>query len=126
MSSWSLLLACQGFIYDGPAGVIGFTPVWKPEDHVSFFTAAESYGLFIQRRDGQTQTDRIDVREGRLAVKTIVLQAPEGVESRDVGVEKSGSRIKSQFANTVGTLRINLDTSVSIREGEALNVKIVW
>ena len=49
MSVWSILLACQGYIYDGPAGVIGFKPVWKPEDHKSFFSAAEGWGLFTQR-----------------------------------------------------------------------------
>ncbi|MBN1343922.1 MAG: glucosylceramidase, partial [Phycisphaerae bacterium] len=45
MSIWSMLTACQGFVHDGPAGVIGFAPVWRAEDHVSFFTAAEGWGL---------------------------------------------------------------------------------
>jgi len=32
-SAWSLLLAGQGFIYDGPLARIGFKPVWQPDDH---------------------------------------------------------------------------------------------
>ena len=33
MSIWSMLLACQGLLYDGPAAKIGFLPAWKSEDH---------------------------------------------------------------------------------------------
>lgn len=68
MSSWSLLLACQGFIYEGPAGKIGFRPTWNPDNHASFFTAAEGWGLFTQQRSDDRQTMRIDLRYGRLAI----------------------------------------------------------
>ncbi|MFH1265344.1 MAG: GH116 family glycosyl-hydrolase, partial [Planctomycetota bacterium] len=36
MSVWSMLTAAQGYVYDGPAGRIGFKPVWQPDDHASF------------------------------------------------------------------------------------------
>ena len=39
MSSWSLLIASQGLVLDGPQGVLGFKPRWQPEDHRSFYTA---------------------------------------------------------------------------------------
>lgn len=52
MSSWSLLLALQGFRFDGPRGRIGFNPVWHPEDHRSFFTTNSGYGIFSQPRGG--------------------------------------------------------------------------
>ena len=39
LSSWSLLIACQGLILDGPKGILGFKPNWQPNDHRSFFTA---------------------------------------------------------------------------------------
>jgi len=77
MSVWSLLLASQGFIHDGPAGVIGFAPRWLPQDHRSFFTAAEGWGLFTQRRRGGAQTETIELRGGRLRVKTLVFEAAD-------------------------------------------------
>lgn len=73
LSSWSLLLAAQGFIYEGPKAKIGFIPRWKPEDHKSFFCAAEGYGLFSQRVDNGTLDASIEVRAGRLRVKEVVL-----------------------------------------------------
>ena len=44
MSSWSLLIACQGLVLEGPQGMLGFKPKWQPEDHRSFFTAAGGLG----------------------------------------------------------------------------------
>ena len=58
MSSWSLLIASQGQVLDGPSGVIGFKPRWQPEDHRSFFTAPEAWGLFTQKRQDSTQHER--------------------------------------------------------------------
>lgn len=124
MSVWSLLLACQGFIYDGPAGVIGFKPVWKPEDHVSFFTAAEGYGLFRQYRQAGMQTNRIEIRQGRLPAKTIILQVPAGVKLNSVSVEKSGEMIKATFTELDGSLRIDLGAGTSVQENETLVVTI--
>ena len=50
MSSWSVLLALQGFSCDGPQQRIGFQAVWQPEDHASFFSAANGCGLFTHSR----------------------------------------------------------------------------
>jgi len=37
MSSWSLLLAAQGYVYDGPARKLAFNPRFSSDDHRSFF-----------------------------------------------------------------------------------------
>src|SRR3989304_4854096 len=58
MSVWSMLLASQGFLYDGPAGRIGFKPVWQPEDHASLFTAAEGLGPLSQAGGAGGRTRR--------------------------------------------------------------------
>ena len=59
MSSWSLLIASQGPVLDGPKGILGFKPKWQPEDHRSFYTAPEGWGLFIQQRRREP-ADRAD------------------------------------------------------------------
>lgn len=73
LSSWSLLLASQGFIHEGPAARIGFLPRWRPDDHKSFFCAAEGWGLFTQVLEDRGQKVILDVRYGRLPVREIVL-----------------------------------------------------
>ena len=60
MSSWSLLIASQGLVLEGPKGILGFRPHWQPDDHRSFYTAPEGWGLFVQQRAGTRQTQWIE------------------------------------------------------------------
>ncbi len=80
MSIWSVLLACQGFIYDGPAGIIGFAPIWRPQNHRSFFTGAQGWGVFTQhrspKRNPYQQSETIEVRYGSLKVNELIFALP--------------------------------------------------
>ena len=78
LSSGGLLLACQGFLYEGPKAILGFTPRWKPEDHSSFFCAAEGWGLFTQKREGGVQRDVIECRWGKIPLKELLFAPPAG------------------------------------------------
>jgi non-lysosomal glucosylceramidase len=124
MSIWSMLLACQGFIYDGPAGVIGFIPVWKPEDHRSFFTAAEGWGLFTQIRDGAKQTERIEVRCGKLSVQSLVFGWPNEDRSPRITVTVAGKRVGAKGALRDGRLEIGLPSRMTVSEGQAITVSL--
>jgi hypothetical protein len=120
MSVWSMLLACQGFVYDGPAGQIGFQPVWQPEDHTSFFSAAEGWGLFSQRRDATTQTDRIELRYGKLRAASLVFQLPEGAKPTEVVVRLGDRTLPSTLAREGREARVTLDRHVLLAPGDAL------
>ena len=78
MTAWGALISLSGFVYDGPAGRIGFAPKFRPDDFKAFFSAAEGWGSLAQRRVGSTQENRIDVKWGSLTVKSLVLQLPPG------------------------------------------------
>jgi uncharacterized protein (DUF608 family) len=124
MSVWSMLLACQGFVYDGPGGTLGFRPVWRPEDHVSFFTAAEGWGLFTQRRTADSQTAQINVRSGRLNVTTLVLQLPEGAKAARVAVQHQGQTVSTTFTLNRKDIRITLAKPLSVLAGQLLAITI--
>lgn len=124
MSVWSVLLACQGFIYDGPAAKIGFKPVWKPKDHVSFFTAAQGWGLFSQKRYSNRQTSRIDIAHGSLRVSQMIFELPTEIKPARVCIEAAGKAIKSQFNYDNTLLTIRLAKSIAINAGQSLNVII--
>ena len=100
MSSWSLLIASQGLVLEGPKGLLGFKPHWQPEDHRSFFTAPEGWGLFIQQRKGKEQTERIEVRHGRLQVKELVFALPKDAAATAT-VKISGQPVAAD-AGTIG------------------------
>ena len=126
MSIWSLLLACQGFVYDGPAGLIGFRPIWKPEDHASFWSGAEGWGLFTQKREVSRQTERIEVRHGKLQVKSLVFELPKDAKPSKLAVTLGGKPLDAMHELNAERLTITLAARASVAEGEAVSVEIQW
>ena len=66
MASYGVFLAACGFEYHGPKGYLAFAPRLTPEDFRAPFTTAEGWGTFHQKRDGNAQTEKIELRWGRL------------------------------------------------------------
>ena len=121
MSSWGLLIACQGLVLDGPAGLIGFRPRWQPDDHRSFFTAPEGWGLFIQARTGTRQTDEVQVRHGSLTVREIELDPGDLTPTR-AEVTLDGTRLKATLTTGRTSGRVRLETPTKVEEGSVLRV----
>lgn len=124
MSSWSLLLACQGLIYDGPAGILGFRPRWKPENHTSFFTTAEGWGLFSQRRTKTRQKAIVQVRYGRLRLNEVILELPQGTRFGSATVRVGGRIVPASAAVEGRDVRIRLERPVTLNTETALEVTL--
>ena len=124
MSVWSILLACQGFRYDGPAGEIGFEPVWKPEDHASFFTGAEGWGLFRQTRRGDRQQETLDLRWGRLRLSKLVFAVPQAAKSVEVSVTLGETTLPATYSLAEGRVTISLGRETVLEAGQSLHVEI--
>jgi non-lysosomal glucosylceramidase len=125
MSSWSLLIASQGLVLEGPKGLLGFKPNWQPEDHRSLFTAPEGWGLFIQQRKDKEQTERIEVRHGRLRLKELVFALPDGVAATAT-VKIAGQTVPATLAQSGKEVRLALGQEVIVAEGEAVEVSFPW
>jgi hypothetical protein len=126
MSSWSLLIASQGQVLEGPRQLLGFKPNWQPEDHRSFFTAPEGWGLFVQQRQPQQQTERIEVRHGRLHVKELVFAVPEHATAASATVSAAGEPVQATIVQNGGEVRLLLERAAVIAEGAALEVALRW
>lgn len=124
MSIWGALIACQGFVYDGPAGLIGFKPVWKPEEHISFFTSAEGYGLFAQKRTATGQTDTIEIRQGKLDVRSMVFELDPNLHPSGTQVKAAGKAVEAKTSVEDGVLRIDLELPVTLLQGQSLEVTV--
>jgi len=119
-SSWSLLLACQGQVLDGPAGILGFKPRWQPADHRSFFTVPEGWGLFLQQRQGNRQTERLELRHGALLLRELVFEIPAQVAAVAV-VQHNGKPCPATLQGTApGEVRLALATPLRLSEGDVL------
>ncbi len=126
MSIWSMLLACQGFVYDGPAALIGFKPRWKPEEHASFWTGAEGWGLFTQKRAERQQTERIEVRHGKLVVKSLLFEPPKDATPARVSAVLAGKTLGARTESRGGQVALTLDRACAVEAGQALEVTIQW
>ncbi|MDD5706725.1 MAG: GH116 family glycosyl hydrolase, partial [Kiritimatiellae bacterium] len=124
MSSWGLLIAAQGLILDGPAGVLGFKPRWQKENHRSFFTAPEGWGLFVQKCDAREQSERIELRYGRLRLKELVFEVPNLAAAPAVTVSLDGRRVRACATAKGDELRIVLAREHRMSAGAVLDVAI--
>jgi hypothetical protein len=120
LASWGVLIALAGFEYHGPKRHFGFSPRITPGDFRSVFTAAEGWGTISQRREGNKQVNTIDVRWGRLRVRTLSISLPAGraaqrvsIQGDDVEFEQDGQRLK-----------IPLPNEQTIETGERLRIEI--
>ena len=120
MSSWSILIASQGYIYDGPKNKIGFRPQWQPKEHSSFFTASEAWGVFYQQIEETILEASIDVRYGQLDVKTIVLEWAD-LNTPNISVMVNGVP-NIPFELDGETITILLNTVEEVVVGEVLNI----
>ncbi len=134
MSVWSLLLAAQGFVYDGPAGRIGFRPLWKPEAHVSFFCGAEGWGVFTQRRTANSQREELALRHGRLVVRAMLFELPLTATAVRCRVELRGPEdakpaavlLPAELAWDTGQASVLLQRPISLQAGSSLAVVFAW
>ena len=118
MAIWSTLLASQGFSYDGPAQSIAFAPVWKPEDHQSFFTAAEGWGTFSQKITGGTMEAKLAVKFGKVPLKTIALVT----HATKVSASLAGKPVPASITTTDGLAVISLDVTIEAGQELVLNL----
>lgn len=91
-----MLLACQGFVYDGPQGRLGFSPVWRSEDHTSFFTAAEGWGLFSQKRTQNQQDMTVHAYWGQISLQSFEFDVADSQQLEKVTVQFNGETLTSE------------------------------
>lgn len=123
LSSWSVLTALQGFIYDGPQQTIGFAPVWQPENHSSFFSTSDAWGLFTQTRSKRSQTSVIAVKYGNAQIKNIVLAAPDKKTGGKLTVKLDGVKQTIESSEQNGnSITIQLNSACIIDAGSKIAV----
>ena len=124
LSSWSLLLALQGFSFDLAAQNISFAPTYLPANHQSFFTAGTTWGSFKQQQDSSSQTDQITPAYGSLTLKTVTLAIPTGSTVNDTAVTLNGQALSCAQFSTSGTSANVSFPSTVIAAGATLNITL--
>lgn len=121
LSSWSVLLAMQGFIYDGPKQTIGFCPMLTPENHESFFTTSKGWGIFTQKRTGQKQVNALEIAYGELKLKEIRLEIISDLKNVKMTINRK--TIKLSHKKIDALLSINFNEQ-KINKGDIITISI--
>jgi uncharacterized protein (DUF608 family) len=122
MSVWSLLIAAQGFVYDGPLNLIGFKPKWQPDNHKSFFISATAWGLYSQQKNGDKVTCNIRVDYGTLTVDKLIFEIDKSVDTSRITLNASFP-VKS-FNIENGEVSIELESTQTITEGGSIQIEL--
>jgi len=124
MASWGVYTALAGYEYHGPKGHLGFAPRLMPENFRAAFTAAEGWGTFAQKRDSKTQREQIELRWGRLGLKSLAFAVPDNFRSVKVTITAAGKSVKHDYTLKDGRLVINLKKKLVLSENQTLEVTI--
>ncbi|MGD0092310.1 MAG: GH116 family glycosyl-hydrolase [Planctomycetota bacterium] len=124
MASYGVFLAACGYEHHGPKGHLGFAPRLTPEDFRVAFTTAEGWGTFTQKREGQSQRETIELKSGKLRLKTLAFALPENAKPGKVAVTVAGNAVAAEHAVEDGRVLITLGTEANVQAGQAMEVTI--
>jgi non-lysosomal glucosylceramidase len=124
MASYGVFLAACGYEYHGPKAHLGFAPRLSPENFRAAFTTAEGWGCFVQRRDGATQRDAIELRWGTLRLRSLAFAPPENAALQTVRVTVAGNPVASKHRVEQGRVEIELAEETVIHAGQQLEITI--
>jgi len=122
MASYGVFLAACGFEYHGPKGHLGFAPQLTPENFRAPFTAAEGWGTFTQKRDGRSQREKIDVRWGRLRLRSLAFKLPAGARPATVSVRLGDKMLGAAHQLDGNRCSVTLASEVTVPEGSSLDI----
>jgi non-lysosomal glucosylceramidase len=126
MASYGVFLAACGYEYHGPRGHLGFAPRLSAGDFRAAFTTAEGWGTFAQKREGRTQRATVDIKHGRLRLRTLEIALPENGQPRSVAVRLGGQPAAAGHLLDGHHLTVTLGAETVVEPGKALEVAVAW
>jgi hypothetical protein len=124
MASWGMLISLAGFEFDGPAGRIGFAPRLTPGAFACVFTGSEGWGRYAQRRETRRQVGEVGVAWGRLRLRGLRFELPEGRVADGVGLRLAGRAVETGMAQEGRMLQLELAAELVVHAGQVLEVAI--
>jgi non-lysosomal glucosylceramidase len=122
MASYGVFLAACGFEYHGPKGHIGFAPRLTPENFRAPFTAAEGWGTFTQKCEGQVQRETVEVRWGRLRLRSLAFELPAGARPATVSVRLGEKNVAATHQLDGSRCRVVLASDITVPAGQSLHI----
>jgi uncharacterized protein (DUF608 family) len=122
MASYGLFTAACGFEYHGPKGYLAFDPRISPEDFRAAFTSAEGWGTFTQKTAGRKKTATLEIKWGKLRLKTFALSAK--VAPTSVRAQLNGKKVPLSTRFEDGRVFITFVSDLQLGKGQQLRVNL--
>ncbi len=120
MASYGVFLAACGFACHGPKGYLAFDPRLSPQDFRAAFTSPEGWGSFSQKIVGSRKTASLEIKWGKLRLKTFALAAEAAPVSVRARLNAKDVPATSQFKD--GQLLITFVPDLHLAQGHTLQV----
>jgi len=114
MASFGVLLGLCGYRYHGPKAELGFAPRITPDDFRAAFTAAEGWGTISQQRQAGAQANRIQVKWGKLRLKSLVFELPEDATLKETTISVAGRKLPADAKQDGRTVKLTLAAPVVV------------
>ena len=124
MAGFGVYLAACGYQYHGPKAFLAFAPKLTPENFTAAFTAAEAWGTFSQEREPEKQTERIQIKYGKLRISTLRFEMPQTSKPGKVTAKIDNKMIPIDHAFGEGSLTIDLQGGIELEAGSGLAIEI--
>jgi non-lysosomal glucosylceramidase len=124
MSSYGVFVGACGFEYHGPRGTMAFAPRLTPENFRSAFTASEGWGTFAQTHDGSTQHASIEVKWGKLGLKTLTLTPVKAGSEGTVIAKLDGESVPLTTRQEDGRVMVDFHDRLTLTPGSKLRIVI--
>lgn len=121
MASYGVYQAVCGCHYHGPRGELSFAPRLSPDKFRAALTTAEGWGTYAQQRADGRLTATIDIRWGKLRLKSLAATAPQ-FAARSVQVQLGGRPVDARLVDQTGSTKIELADGVTLEPGMSLTV----
>ncbi len=122
MASFGAYLGACGYEHHGPQGHLGFAPRLTPEAFKAAFTAAEGWGTYAQSVAAGRLRAEIAPRWGRVRLRTVSVELPEGVSGTAVRVALGSAAVPASATVEGRRLLVTLRDEVVIKAGQRLRV----
>jgi hypothetical protein len=126
MASYGLFTAICGFEYHGPKGYIAFSPRMTPEHFRAAFTSAAGWGTFTQKRQENTQLERLELKWGRLRLGSMAFDLPRDAQAASVRVSVAGTDVEADHQMKDNRVIIRLAEPVRIEPGQIIDLRIAY
>jgi uncharacterized protein (DUF608 family) len=126
MSSYALLLAVSGFLYDAPSATVSLSPALNQANFRCFFSSGSAWGEIGQKLTGPRMRFHIDVKRGDMRIQTLRLKWPTSRSPRALTCSAALGRARANATvmTDTGNIEVRFPHGLVLSEGSILRITL--